>query len=86
MKDIFKLLLVLFLRFIQNVGWATFGGLFAYIAFDFCKFAFGYAAEFHFYRAFFILGGLSLTLFVIYKLPVWLFKNAQEKIELREWR
>lgn len=86
MKDVFKLLLILFLGFVKSVGWAVFAGLFVFIVFEFCKFAFGYAADFHFLRAFFILGGLSLTLFVIHKIPVWLSENAQEKIELREWR
>jgi len=85
MKDIFKLLLILFFEFVKSVGLWAFGGLFVFIVFELCRFAFGYTAEFHFLRTFFILGGLSLILFIAHKLSAWQSKNG-ERIELREWR
>ena len=85
MREIFKLLFTLLLGFIKNIGWTVFAGLFIFIVFELCKFAFGYSTEFHIVRAFFILGSLSLTLFAVSKLSVWLSKD-KGKIELKEWR
>lgn len=69
MKVLVFLSLLAVCEFIKEVGWIVFAGLSIYILVDFIYFAFSYNTDFHFLRAFLLLGGLLLILLIAYKLP-----------------